>query len=356
MERSKAWGIGLGCGLVVAVGLIAARMVLGRIDAPPCPAGWTDTTAPVIAGATPLRACVDAVETGPRARHVALYRTIERSPDLVDRALRAAAGGALAVQLTDASDASTRAVSANGRLSVTTRTVDAEQAPLDADVYLVAAGHRFGLLNIVHTPGSPFSQPAVAAAWMNTIQGASPWGAPDSGELRAHCPDGFETRPAQGPRSVVRCIAGLASSRFTLISLTWDEGGLGSDAERAQVATALASRVAQAQGTEARVVDGPTPFTLARNIDALRTRVSTGEHVPVSVRLVAAAAIHGSQHVLGIGVSEMDEETVPVLSDLFTASGATRPPSWLDARNAWILAAVAVALGAIASALLARRG
>ena len=355
MERASAWGFGLGGGLLVGAAVLVSEALLGRVQSPPCPTGWTESTALAIPGATSLRACIRTGESGPRAQRVTLYRTAGESADLVDRALHDVTATTSTPPPAQDGDPPTRAVSADGRLSVASRSVDVAQSPLNAEVYLVAAGHRFGLLNIVHTPDAPFAQPAATAAWMNTIQGASPWGAPDTGEMHASCPAGFETRPPEGARSVVRCIDGLGTSHFTLISLSWDQGGLGSETERAQVASAIASRVAQSQGGEARVIEGPLPFTLAHNVDALRTSVETGEHVPVSVRVVAAIAVSGSRHVLGIGVSESDSETVPVLSELFVVSGATRPPPWLTNHRAWLFAVSAVALGALASALLAHR-
>jgi hypothetical protein len=352
MERGKAWGIGLGSGIVAAAVLVTAQAALGHLDTPACPAGWTVTSAPPVAEAEPLRACVRDGEHGPHASRVALYRTDERATGSIDAAMRAAID-AIGSTLPRA-EPPTRAASADRRLDVTLRVVDVGDAPLNADVYLVAAGHRFGLLNIVHTPDAPFADPQRTADWMNAIEGVSPWGAPDAGPLRARCPEGFETRAAEGPRAVVRCIYGLGSSRFTLLSFAWDQGGMGSESERAQVASAIATRVAGAGGT-ARVIDGPVPFTLARNVDAIRTRVETGERVPVSMQINAATAVHGSHHVLGLGIAEPDVETVPVMSSMFVASGATRPPPWLTIRRAWGLAAVAVVLGAMASVALARR-
>jgi hypothetical protein len=341
--------------LVIGIAIVATAAVMGRARTPPCPNGWTEAPGVDVAGLTVLRSCTRA-ESGPHAARIVIYRTDDRAAMSTDAVLRAGTStvthGARAAA---ASDPPTHAVAAGGRLDVTTQSVDAGEAPLQADVYLVAAGHRFGLLNIVHTPDAPFARPETTAAWMNTIAGVSPWGAPDAGPLRAQCPEGFASRPADGPRTVVRCIRGAGTSHFTLVSLAWDEGGLSTEAERAQVASAIATRVGGSRGTAARVVEGPVPFTLARNVDAMRTRVETGETVPVGVRVLAARAVNGSDHVVALGVAEEDDAIVPAMTEMFRASGATAPPPWLDRQRGWGLAIGVVAVGAVTSAWMARR-
>jgi hypothetical protein len=246
-------------------------------------------------------------------------------------------------------------MSSDGKLSVLTKPVTVRAEALQADVYLIAAGRRFGVLDVVHTPGSPFAIDRVVADWMNTIQGVSPWGAPDAGELHANCPTGFQTRPAEAPRTVARCIAGVGTDAFTMISLTWDEGGLGDDSDRQRLATQFAQRIASTQGAAARVIDGPIPFTLARNVDSIRTRVATAERMPVVTRVLAATAPSGSQRVLGIGSSPDDSEAVTALSSLFQSSGALREPSWLNDHRAWAISIAAMILGAAVTVSLLRR-
>ncbi len=355
MNRIKAWGIGLGVGVVAAGAVLGAEAVLSRVTAPACPTGWTEVSPPSIPGATALRACAHGESAGATpVATVGLYRSADQAERVRDAALRATVAAAASHGAHASSDAPTAATAAQGRLAVSTQTLDAGELPLEADVYLVAAGHRFGLLNIVHTTGAPFAAPAATAAWMSTIEGVSPWGAPDAGPLRARCPEGFESRAAEGARAVVRCITGLGTPRFTLLSLSWDEGGFGSEADRTRVATAIATRVASSQGAAARVVEGPTPFTLARNVDAMRTRVETGEHVPVGLRAMAATAVNGSNHTIGIAYGESDEVFVPVLAAMFRDSGATRPPPWIDGHRAWVLAAAFMALGIVMGAVFAR--
>ncbi len=355
MERRTVWGLGIGCGVLVAAGIVGGQSALAHIAAPSCPAGWAEGTVPAVGGAELLRGCVRTGETGPRASRVAVFRTVGRATDVIEQGLRATLGTALRGGGAGADDAPMQSTSADHRLAVASRTLDVAEAALEADVYLVAAGHRFGLLNIVHAPDAPFARPERTAAWMNTIEGVSPWGAPDAGPMRATCPEGFEARPATGERAVVRCMVGLGTSRFTLVSLSWDEGGLATDADRSRVATAIATRAASGGGAEARVIEGPLPFTLARNVDAMRTRVQTGEHIPVSVRVVATTAVGGAERILGLALAEPDIETVPVLAEMFAASGANRPPPWLSRNRAFAFAAAAMVFGIVASAALSRR-
>jgi hypothetical protein len=355
MSRIKAWVVGLGSSALIAGAILAAEAVMGRIRTPPCPSGWSETAGVEVSGLTVLRSCTRA-EAGAHAPRIVLYRTSARATEAMDSVIRV--GTTVATNPgrdANASDPPTRATAAGGRLDVTARSLDAGEAPLQADVYLVAAGHRFGLLNIVHTPDAPFARPATTAAWMNTIEGVSPWGAPDAGPLRARCPDGFQARPAEGPRTVVRCISGAGTSHFTLVSFAWDDGGLASESERAQVASAIASRVGGSQGSAARVIEGPIPFTLARNVDAMHTRVETGETVPVGVRVVAARAVKGSDHVVALGIAEEDDAIMPVMAEMFRASGATAPPPWLTDLRAWALALGVMAVGIVTSGVMAGR-
>ncbi|MEI8257283.1 MAG: hypothetical protein WCJ30_16540, partial [Deltaproteobacteria bacterium] len=348
MKRRTAWGLGIGCGVMVAAGIVGGQAFVTRVAAPSCPAGWVESAAPSMPGAQVLRACARAGDGGPRASRVALYRTAGRAADQIDRGLRVTLGGLVRAGSAGADDAPMSSTSADHRLAVFTRTIDLDQTTLLAEVYLVAAGHRFGLLNIVHAPDAPFARPERTAAWLNTIEGVSPWGAPDAGPIRARCPDGFEERRATGERAVVRCMTGLGSSRFALLSLSWDEGGLATDADRSRVATAIATRATQGSA-EAHVVEGPLPFTLARNVDAMHTRVQTGETVPISVAVVAATSVGGSEQILGLALAEPDVATVPVLAAMFASSGASRPSPWLTRARGYAFAAVAVALGAAAS-------
>lgn len=354
MSGIKPWAVGLGASAVIAGAILATEAVMGRIRTPPCPSGWTEGQGLEVPGITVLRACTRA-DAGAHAPRIVLYRTSAPASEATNAVLRVGSGTVTNQgRAATASDQPTQATAAGGRLDTMSQSFDAGEAPLQADVYLVAAGHRFGLLNIVHTPDAPFARPEATAAWMNTIQGVSPWGAPDAGPLRANCPEGFQARPAEGPRTVVRCITGAGTSHFTLVSFAWDEGGLASESERAQVATAIATRVGGSQGTAARVIEGPIPFTLARNVDAMHTRVETGETVPVGMRVVAARAKNGSEHVVALGIAEEDDAIMPVMAEMFRASGATAPPPWLTDHRAWALALGVVAVGAVASGVMAR--
>lgn len=161
-------------------------------------------------------------------------------------------------------------------------TEESEGPKLLADVYFLSAGRRYGMLSIVHGPDSTFSTDAVLAPWLETIEGTAPWGSPQESDLHAQCPAGFQTMANSAPRMVVRCITSPGTTQFTLLQLLWSEGGFGSEADRARLAGDIAQRVASAGGGNARVLEQPTSYTRARNVDAMRAKFETDEKLTLT--------------------------------------------------------------------------
>lgn len=354
--------VGASLGLLAGIGLGVRAVALQSVTAP-CPSGWSSTNAPAVAGARSLVACTQpgpsssasAGAPSPRSPIAALYRVDGTAASTLDRWIDAAFHGAFAAgelapitapgqEATDDEPGIAQGTTGRSR----TRDLSAE-LPLRAQVYFLSAGRRFGLLSVVHTPGEAFAEPATTARWMETIRGTAPWGAPNAGELQASCPEGFTTLPnGTGARTIVRCMRGAGTSRFVTLSLTWDEGGFGNDEDRTRVATAIAERVAHAQGAQARVEVAPEPFTLARNVDAIRTQVSTGENVHPTVRVVAAGSVEGTPEVLALGIGEPSAPVTEAMGQLLRSSGAVNKPARLSRPVDAALAGVALlALGAL---------
>jgi hypothetical protein len=156
---------------------------------------------------------------------------------------------------------------------------------LKSDVYFLSAGQRYGLLSIVYGPAATFVREDTVAAWMQTVEGTAPWGAPVTPELRARCPEGFTTLRAEGPGLVLRCMRGVGTRAFTVIQLMQSNGGFGSEQDRARLAGDIAQRVASGGGGAARVLVQPTPFTRARNVDAMRASFQTDERLTLDSRV-----------------------------------------------------------------------
>ncbi len=161
-------------------------------------------------------------------------------------------------------------------------TRDSEGPKLLADVYFLSAGRRYGMLSIVHGPEARFTNDEQIAPWLETIQGTAPWGSPQELDMHAVCPAGFQTMPATGARMVVRCMSAPGTKQFVVLQLLWSEGGFGNEQDRARLAGDIAQRVASSGGGTARVIEQPTPYTRARNVDAMRGRFETDEKVTLT--------------------------------------------------------------------------
>ncbi len=162
------------------------------------------------------------------------------------------------------------------------KSTDSEGPKLLADVYFLSAGRRYGLLSIVHGPEARLTQDDQLAPWLETIEGTAPWGSPQESDLRASCPAGFQTMPNSMPRMVVRCLNAMGTTRFTVLQLLWSEGGFGSAEDRTRLAGDIAQRVASSSGSAARVLEQPTVYTRARNVDAMRAKFETDEKLTLT--------------------------------------------------------------------------
>jgi hypothetical protein len=151
--------------------------------------------------------------------------------------------------------------------------------PLRSDVYFLSAGQRYGLLTIVYGREATFHEDERVAGWLETIEGAAPWGAPVRPTLRARCPDGFQASESGSSDAALLCLAGVGTEAFTVVRLSQSEGGFGADQDRVRLAGDLAARIARNPQRPARMLEPPGPFTRARNVDAIRARFESDERI-----------------------------------------------------------------------------
>jgi hypothetical protein len=349
---------GAACGLVLGAALLAFAIVHAATGAPgPCPHGFVPTEAPVIPGARALGACVEHVADASATPMVlAVYRAERGSAaSAADEAMvafgrsRHVFNGAPPAPDADASDRASTPV-----LHIASRT-STREVPLLAEVYLLAAGHRFGLLSVVHAPGASFARPRDTAAWMDTITGTSPWGTENAGPITAHCPDGFTTRPVQGPSAVAECVFGADTGQFTALSLSVNDGGFANDDERHRVAATIATRAAQSHENAGRVLEGPVPFTLARNVDALHVSVESGEHAQVQSAVTAAFVEGDAQDEVALAAAEGDADVVAPLRVLAGADGLAHRRGPIGIPHGVVATMLLGFLGAAVGVLLSRR-
>ncbi|MDP3277036.1 MAG: hypothetical protein Q8Q09_17725 [Deltaproteobacteria bacterium] len=224
----------------------------------------------------------------------------------------------------DRSVASEVFAGSRARWSMTAELTDGN---LVADVYFLSAGRRYGLLSVVHGPRAAIIQPPVMAAWLETIEGATPWGAPESPDLRARCPSDFSVLANGAARTVVRCMTASGTRAFAMLQLIQAEGGFGSTEDRQRMAGDIARRVAASgSGGQARVLVQPTPFTAARNVDAMWSRFETDEPLTLARRVEwFAPATSGNLSFIYQGVDDPD-----VITALAAHVGSQGPRSLIS--------------------------
>ncbi len=277
----------------------------------------------------------------------------------MDRNPRSVLADALAMMGVRAAGSEIEEGSTSGQFGRLTLRRDVAERAMTAEVYLVSGGRRFALLSIVHGPAADFSAPATTARWMEGIGGAAPWGAPNDTPFTASCPDGFRTMPTTAPRAIVRCTRGYGTSAFTAISMSWDEGGFGREEDRVRVASALAERVGQHPGGMGRVSSPPVPFVLARNVDAMHTRVETGETVSIAREVTLSWFARGNERLFAVTDGEPDPRYLAFAEDTLRSALADRSGSPLARRSTRTLAtglgAIVVASGLLGAVLFGGR-
>lgn len=343
MANMAKLGIGVAAGALLAVGaFVGGRARSGAFASAACPAGWRQADRSTATGARALLVCTSDAEGMDGARIELLWT----HDGALDAALLTAA--ARRAGHTSEQELRVQTDSQNGTESAAV-TRERPGANIKSDVYFLSAGPRYGLLSIVYGPAASFVREDTVAAWMDTVQGTAPWGAPAAGELRADCPAGFQALPIAQPGVVLRCIAHVGTSAFTMLQLTQSSGGFGSETDRTRLATDIAQRVASAGGGRARVLVQPTPFTRARNVDAMRASFETDEHLTIDAR-VALVRAAGSGNVIAHYAGPDNDAGPAAAAQLVSSVKASRVSSAvLGAVSAALLA-----LGALVGALLAR--
>lgn len=343
MASMAKLGVGVAVGALLAIGaFVGGRARSGAFASASCPAGWQSAERTSATGARALLVCTSAAEGMDGARIELLWTR--------DGALDGALLTAAARRAGHSSEQELRAqMDSHDGVESAAVTRERQGANIKSDVYFLSAGPRYGLLSIVYGPEATFVREDTVAAWMDTVQGTAPWGAPAGGDLRADCPAGFTALPIAQPGVVLRCIAHVGTSAFTLLQLTQSSGGFGSEGDRARLATDIAQRVASAGGGHARVLVQPTPFTRARNVDAMRASFETDERLTLDSR-VALVRAASSGNVIA-HYSGPDNEAGPAAAAQLVSSvkGSRVSGGALLAVSLALLA-----LGAIVGALLAR--
>jgi hypothetical protein len=327
---------GAAVGLALAAAVFAAgRWRSGAFVSASCPQGWQLAEGPSATGQRLLRACVSRAEGMDGARIELLWSPTGALDDgqLSDAAKRA--GFATGQELRAQHDA-------DGAAMVR----EHQGVALKSDVYFLSAGQRYGLLSIVYGPAATFINEDTVAGWMETVEGTATWGAPVNPELRARCPEGFSTLRASGPGLIVRCMRHVGTSAFTVLQLLQSNGGFGSEADRARLAGDIAQRVASGGGGRARVLVQPTPFTRARNVDAMRASFETDERLTLNTRV---AWVRGAQsgNVIAHYVGPDNDEGPTAASAMVRSIHGTRVTNGAVLGASAALLALGVALGAL---------
>ncbi len=329
-------------GLVLAAtAFVAGRFRSGAWVSAACPAGWQASESASATGHKLLRACVSSAEGMDGARIELLF---SGDGALVDGAVTAAAkraGFATAQELRVQRESSAGVETA---FSLREHQGDA----LKSDVYFLSAGQRYGLLSIVYGPAARFVQEDTVAGWMETVEGTAPWGAPVTPELRARCPQGFTAITASGPGLVLRCMRHVGTSAFTVLQLIQSNGGFGSEEDRARLAGDIAQRVASGGGGAARVLVQPTPFTRARNVDAMRASFATDERTTLDTRVAWMRATDSGNvlaHYVGPDNDDGPAAAVTLLRSVHATRVSTATLAAVSAVLFVLCAGLGVALG-----------
>ncbi len=219
---------------------------------------------------------------------------------------------------------------------------------LRSDVYFLSAGQGHGMLSIVYGPQSELARDPAMASWLETVEGTAPWGAPVNPTLRARCPQGFDALRSDAPGAVVRCMKGVGTRAFTVLQLTQGAGGFGTEGDRATLARDVARRVAGGPGGNARVLEEPSPFTAARNVDAIRARFETDERMTLDDR-VAWGRAPGSGNLIALYVGPDTARGEAATRAFITPVRASRVSGALLRAAALGLLVAGVAAGALAA-------
>lgn len=346
MQRSTTIGLFTGTllgAIVAGTVYLSARWASGAWTTAPCPQGWLARAATSTGSERTLARCEATAEGFDRAK---IELRWSHDGALSDRSLSTLTREA---GLDLASAPAPQRESLDG-VESHARVFEHAGPSMKTDVYFLSAGQRYGMLSIVYGPASSFVEDDRVAAWLETIEGAAPWGAPVSPQLVARCPEGFSTLPASGEAMVVRCMRNVGTSAFTVLQLTQSDGGFGSDADRARLAGDIAQRVASGAGGRARVLIEPTPFTRARNVDAIRARFETDERVTLNTR-VAWMRGATSGNVLAVYAGP-DADEGPAAARAMLANVRARTVS---SATWWVTCALSVVSGAASGAAVGRR-
>lgn len=335
---------GLGVGVILAgVTFGLGRWRSGSSASAQCPTGWLPDSASTMGEGKLLVACTSRAEGMDNARiELRWSDTGALSPpgmEILARSKGFSSPQELRAQREEAAG-----------LEGAAMVREHQGVALKSDVYFLSAGQRYGMLSIVYGPTATFIQEDTVAAWMETVQGTATWGAPVSPDLHASCPQGFTTLRAVTPGLVVRCMKNVGSTAFTVLQMIQSNGGFGSEEDRARLAGDIAQRVASGGGGRARVLVQPTPFTRARNVDAMRASFETEEHLTLNTR-VSWLRTGDSGNVFAQYVGPDNDEGPAAAASMIRAVKASRV-------NSLTLAMVSVALAALCSvigALLGRR-
>lgn len=274
---TKAW-VGVGVGAVLAgVTFGVGCWRSGAWASAPCPEGWIADTASTLDEGTLLRACTSRAEGMEDARIELRWSTSGAPSESALATVARSRGFGSASEFRAVRE---RTAGLEGAAMVR----EHQGAALKTDVYFLSAGQRYGLLSIAYGPSATFVRQDTVAAWMETVQGTAPWGAPVSPTLRARCPDGFTTLRTSTPGLVIRCMKNVGTNALTVLQLIQSNGGFGSEEDRARLAADMAQRVASSSA-RARMLLEPTPFTLARNVDAMRASFETEERLTLETRV-----------------------------------------------------------------------
>lgn len=331
---------GLGLGVVLAgVTFGVGRWRSGVSASAQCPTGWIADTASALGEGKLLIACTSRAEGMDNAR---IELRWSDSGALSESALAtvARAKGFSSPQELRAQREET--VGLEGAAMVR----EHQGVALKSDVYFLSAGQRYGMLSIVYGPTATFVQEDTVAAWMETVQGTAPWGAPVSPELRASCPEGFTTLRASTPGLVVRCMKHVGTTAFTVLQMIQSNGGFGSEEDRARLAGDIAQRVASGGGGRARVLVQPTPFTRARNVDAMRASFETEERLTLDSR-VSWLRTSGSGNVFAQYVGPDNDEGPAAAAAMIRSVKASRTSTASLVIVGAVLAMASTAVGAL---------
>lgn len=341
--NTKRIAVGVTVGvLLAATAFIVGRARSGAFATAECPRGWSAQAPSSGTGASARLVCTSNAEGLEGARIELLWAS---GGTISDEALVAAARGAGWSSEGLRVDRSSQAGLEGGALAR-----EHPGAAMKSDVYFLSAGQRYGLLSIVYGPSSTFVREDTVAAWMETVRGTAPWGAPVTPELSATCPEGFTALRATSPSLVIRCMRNVGTPAFTVLQLTQSNGGFGSEQDRARLAGDIAQRVASSGGGRARVLVEPTPFTRARNVDAMRASFETEERVTLNSKIAWVRTAQSGNLVALYAGPDTDELANAARGLLTNVRGARVTNGMLAG-----ISVVMVLAGAIAGALSGRK-